>query len=73
MAKQVFSRVQYLQILNEALRHHPRWEAGMEFVFFPIGSRARDAKLITCTGPTSCYGIYAQVEHVASHLCEVVE
>jgi hypothetical protein len=73
MAKQVFSRVQYLQILNEALRHHPSWQPGMEFVFFPIGSRARDAKLITCTGPTNCHAIYAQVERVASQLCEVAE
>ncbi len=35
MAKQVFSRAQYLDILNDSLRRHPGWQPGMAFVFLP--------------------------------------
>lgn len=72
MAPYDFNRQQYLEILNEALRHHPQWRPGMAFVFDPIGARARDAKGITCTGPEDCYAIYDDVARVAFELCNVV-
>ena len=73
MARQVFSRIQYLEVLNEALRHHPAWEPGMAFEFFPRGSRARDAKWITCTGPDSRRAVYEEIAKVAASLCEIRE
>lgn len=73
MAQNYFTRQQYLDILNEALRHHPRWRPGMAFVFTPIGARARDASGITCTGPEDFYAAYSEIERVARELCRVVE
>jgi len=71
MARHAFTRQQYLEVLNEALRHHPHWQPGMEFLFAPLGARARDAKGITCTGPADCYSVYADIERVAAELCVV--
>jgi len=73
MVRHVFKRQQYLEILNEALRHHPRWRPGMAFVFYPIGARAREAKCITCTGPEDCYSVYQDIERIAAQLCEVCD
>lgn len=71
MARHVLTPQQYLDTLNEALRHHPGWRPGMAFVFYPLGARGRDALRITCTGPADCYPIYGDIERVASQLCEV--
>ncbi len=38
MAKHVFTRAQYLDILNDSLRNHPGWRPGMAFVFLPPGA-----------------------------------
>ena len=71
MAKQVFSRAQYLDILNDSLRKHPGWQPGMAFVFLPPGADANQASGVGCTGPLEAMPVYCEIERVASGLIEV--
>jgi hypothetical protein len=70
MAKQVFSRAQYLDILN-SLRRHPGWQPGMAFVFLPPGADAGQASGVGCTGPLEALPVYCEIERVASGLITV--
>ncbi|CAG9163923.1 hypothetical protein [Cupriavidus pampae] len=71
MTKQVFSRAQYLDILNDSLRKHPGWQPGMAFVFLPPGADAGQASGVGCTGPLEAMPVYCEIERVASGLIEV--
>ena len=71
MAKQVFSRSQYLDILNDSLRRHPGFQPGMAFVFLPPGAHASQASGVGCTGPLDALPVYCEIERVASGLIEV--
>ncbi|MGO4277325.1 hypothetical protein SAMN05216321_101351 [Cupriavidus sp. OV038] len=71
MAKQVFSRAQYLDILNDSLRRHPGWQPGMAFVFLPPGADAGQASGVGCTGPLEALPVYCEIERVASGLITV--
>jgi len=73
MTKEVLTRVQYLEVLNESLRHHPEWQPGMAFVFWPPGSSAKRAKGLGFSGPAEARPIFDQIEYVAARLCEVRE
>lgn len=73
MAKQVFSRTQYLDILNESLRRHPGFQPGMAFVFLPPGASASQASGVGCTGPLDALPVYCEIERVASGLIVVKE
>ncbi len=50
MAKHVFTRAQYLDILNDSLRKHPGWQPGMAFVFLPPGADAGQATAVAAPG-----------------------
>jgi len=71
MAKQVFSRAQYLDILNDSLRRHPGFQPGMAFVFPPPGASASQAAAVGCTGPLEAMPVYCEIERVASGMIEV--
>ncbi|MFJ5380926.1 hypothetical protein ACIPID_04590 [Cupriavidus sp. CER94] len=71
MAKQVFTRSQYLDILNDSLRRHPGFQPGMAFVFLPPGAPASQASGVGCTGPLEALPVYCEIERVASGLIEV--
>jgi hypothetical protein len=71
MPKHVFTRAQYLDILNESLRNDPRWRPGMAFVFHPPGADADKATGVTCTGPDDAMPVYAEIQRVAADLIEV--
>ncbi|WP_420996317.1 hypothetical protein ACKI2N_012650 [Cupriavidus sp. 30B13] len=71
MAKHVFTRSQYLAILNESLKNDPRWQPGMAFVFLPPGASAADASGVGCTGPDAALPVYVEIERVAAELIEV--
>lgn len=71
--KQVFSRAQYLDILNDSLRRHPGWRPGMAFVFLPPGADASQASGVGCTGPLEAMPVYCEIERVAASLIEVRE
>lgn len=71
MPKHVFTRAQYLQILNDSLRRDPRWRPGMAFVFLPAGANAESATGVGCTGPDEALPVYAEIEQVAANLIEV--
>jgi hypothetical protein len=73
MAKQVFSRAQYLDILNDSLRKHPGWQPGMAFVFLPPGADASQATAVGCTGPLDAIAVYSEIQRVAAELIEVRE
>lgn len=70
-AKHVFSREQYLDILNESLRNHPGWRPGMAFVFHPAGADAHQATGVSCTGPASAMPVYEDIQRVAATLIVV--
>lgn len=69
--KHVFTRAQYLQILNDSLRRDPRWRPGMAFVFLPPGADAASATAVGCTGPDDALDVYAEIQRIASELIEV--
>ncbi|AZG14022.1 MULTISPECIES: hypothetical protein [Cupriavidus] len=71
MPKQVFSRSQYLDILNDSLRRHPGFQPGMAFVFLPPGASAEQASGVGCTGPLDALAVYCEIERVAAGLIEV--
>jgi hypothetical protein len=71
MAKHVFTRAQYLDILNDSLRKHPGWQPGMAFVFLPPGADAGQATAVGCTGPLDAIPVYAEIQRVAAELIEV--
>ncbi|MCY0855854.1 MULTISPECIES: hypothetical protein [unclassified Cupriavidus] len=71
MSKHVFTRSQYLAILNESLKNDPRWQPGMAFVFHPLGADASSATGVGCTGPDEALPVYAEIERVAADLIEV--
>lgn len=71
MSKQVFTRAQYLDILNDSLRRHRGFQPGMAFVFLPPGASASQASGVGCTGPMEAMPIYCEIERVASGLIEV--
>ena len=71
MAKHVFTRAQYLDILNNSLRNHPGWRPGMAFVFLHPGADARQATAVGCTGPLEAIPVYAEIQRVAAELIEV--
>jgi hypothetical protein len=71
MPKPVFSRAQYLNILNESLRNHPGWRPGMAFVFLPPGADEQSATGVGCTGPDEAMPIYEDIEAVAAKLVRV--
>jgi len=71
MTREVLTRAQYLEVLNESLRHHPEWRPGMAFVFLPLGSSAKRAKEIGFIGPPEARRIFDQIQSVAIELCEV--
>jgi hypothetical protein len=73
MAKHVFTRAQYLDILNDSLRNHPGWRPGMAFVFLPPGADASQATAVGCTGPLEAIPVYAEIQRVAADLIEVRE
>lgn len=73
MAKHVFTRSQYLTILNESLKNDPRWKPGMAFVFHPQGADEASATGVGCTGPDEALPVYAEIERVAADLIEVRE
>lgn len=71
MPKHVFTRTQYLDILNESLRSDPRWRPGMAFEFDPPGANARAARGVRCTGPVDAIPVYSEIQRVAADLIEV--
>jgi len=71
MSKQVFTRAQYLDILNDSLRRHPGYQPGMAFVFLPPGASASQASGVGCTGPMEAMPVYCEIERVASGLISV--
>lgn len=71
MTKEVLTRVGYLEVLNESLRHHPNWKPGMAFIFWPPNSAAKRAKGIGFVGPAESRPIFDSIEYVAARLCEV--
>lgn len=71
MPKHVFSRQQYLDILNDSLGRHPQRCAGMAFVFLPPGATAPEATGVGCVGPDEWLPVYTEIERVASDLIEV--
>lgn len=71
MPKHVFSRQQYLDILNDSLSRHPGWCSGMAFVFLPPGATAAEATGVGGVGPDEWLPVYAEIERVASELIEV--
>ncbi len=71
MSKHVFTRSQYLAILNESLKNDPRWKPGMAFVYHPLGADETSATGVGCTGPDDALHVYAEIERVAADLIEV--
>lgn len=69
MPKELFTRQAYLDVLNEALRHHPEWQPGMKFIFFPAGAKARTATGVGFSGSVDKKAVFDQIEYVASRLC----